>query len=149
MATQTTPTSPAAWRPDITEYLPGDAIPEALILTHADKASLFAELSTVFVTRTTAEWSAALGAAGLRYAPVHDYAQAAADPQVIANGHLVEVETPDGATATVVASPVWFSDTPATSGVAVPELGQHTEEVLLELGYTWPEIDTLRTAGAF
>ncbi|OKH86038.1 hypothetical protein EB75_09625 [Mycobacterium sp. ST-F2] len=35
MATQTTPTSPAAWRPDITEYLPGDAIPEALILTHA------------------------------------------------------------------------------------------------------------------
>lgn len=35
MATQTTPTSPAAWRPDITAYLPGDVIPNALILTHA------------------------------------------------------------------------------------------------------------------
>lgn len=38
MATQTTPTSPAAWRPDVTEYLPGDVIPTALILTHATVA---------------------------------------------------------------------------------------------------------------
>ncbi|MCP9272774.1 phage major capsid protein [Mycolicibacterium arenosum] len=35
MATQTTPTSPAAWRPDVTAYVPGDVIPDALILTHA------------------------------------------------------------------------------------------------------------------
>ena len=35
MAIQTTPTSPAAWRPDVTAYLPGDVIPDALILTHA------------------------------------------------------------------------------------------------------------------
>jgi formyl-CoA transferase len=48
----------------------------------------------------------------------------------------------------VVAPPVRFSGTPAAAPAAVPELGQHTEEVLLELGYSWAEITKLGVEGA-
>jgi formyl-CoA transferase len=43
---------------------------------------------------------------------------------------------------------VAFSDTPARPAASVPELGQHTEEVLLDLGYTWEEIGRLQEASA-
>ena len=48
----------------------------------------------------------------------------------------------------VVASPVRFSDTPAGLPATAPELGQHTEEILLELGYTWDDIAALGAGGA-
>ena len=101
-----------------------------------------------FRTRSTAAWSEALGAAGLRFAPVRDYAAVTEDPQVWENGYLAKVTGADGSEQTVVASPVWFSDTPATTGAIAPELGQHTEKVLLELGYDWDEIAALRAAAA-
>ena len=48
----------------------------------------------------------------------------------------------------MVAAPVRFSATPAEVRADLPELGQHTEEVLLELGYTWDDIGELSAAGA-
>jgi crotonobetainyl-CoA:carnitine CoA-transferase CaiB-like acyl-CoA transferase len=112
-----------------------------------EKAELFAILDQVFPTRSTAAWCEVLGAAGLRYAPVRDHAQVAADPTVWENGYLAKVDTPSGE-ATVVATPVRFSDTPARADPTAPELGQHTEEVLLELGYSWADLDQFRAAGA-
>ncbi|SVA33997.1 uncharacterized protein METZ01_LOCUS86851, partial [marine metagenome] len=44
--------------------------------------------------------------------------------------------------------PIRMSDTPPSPAAAAPELGQHTEEVLLELGYDWDRIAALREAGA-
>ena len=113
----------------------------------AEKAELFPILDEVFKTRPTAEWCDALGAAGLRYAPVRDHAQVIADPAVWENGYLAKVEGPTGEIS-VVAAPVRFSDTPARSPAVAPELGQHTEEILLELGYSWDEITALRDASA-
>jgi crotonobetainyl-CoA:carnitine CoA-transferase CaiB-like acyl-CoA transferase len=111
-----------------------------------DKERLFPILDEVFVTRTTAEWSEILAAAGLRFAPVRDHAQVVADPDVWTNGYLTEVvdENDPDHPARVVAAPVRFSDTPATSPALAPELGQHTEEVLLELDYSWDDITRLR-----
>ena len=112
-----------------------------------DKAALYPLLDEVFVTRTTDEWCEVLGKAGLRYAPVRDHGQVVADPGVWANGYIVHAEGAAGTTA-VVAPPVDFSASPARADSTVPELGQHTEEVLLEVGYTWDEITALRDGGA-
>jgi crotonobetainyl-CoA:carnitine CoA-transferase CaiB-like acyl-CoA transferase len=48
----------------------------------------------------------------------------------------------------VVGFPWVFSETPARAAPAAPELGQHTEEILLDLGYTWDDITSLRNAQA-
>ena len=121
---------------------------QPLLYTLETKKELFAILSEVFPARTTDEWSERLGAAGARFAPVQDYAQAAADPHVIENGYLVEVDVPGGGTKRVVGSPIRMSDTPANPGVLAPELGQNTEELLLEVGYDWDEIAALRDQNA-
>lgn len=57
-----------------------------------DKAELWPILDEVFSTKTTAEWSALLAAEGLRFAPVRDHAQVAADPGVALNGYIAEAE---------------------------------------------------------
>jgi crotonobetainyl-CoA:carnitine CoA-transferase CaiB-like acyl-CoA transferase len=125
-------------RPDLMDrYGPG-------VYWNDVKAAVYAELAPLFATRTTSEWSAVLRAAGVRYSPVRDYAEVAADPGVWENGYLVR--TPGGQAG--VGSPVQFSDTPAQSASDAPELGQHTEEVLLELGYSWDDINRFSAEGA-
>ena len=74
--------------------------------------------------------------------------QAAADPEVIANEYIVEMDHPGGGTVKVVGAPIKLSDTPAQPSAMAPELGQHTEEILLELGYEWDQIAVLGEAGA-
>jgi crotonobetainyl-CoA:carnitine CoA-transferase CaiB-like acyl-CoA transferase len=108
------------------------------------KRELHQELAPRFATRSTAEWCEVLSQVGIRHAPVRDYEQVTATSGVWANGYLVRTETGDA----VVGTPVQFSDTPASPASVAPELGQHTEEVLLELGLTWDDIGHLREAGA-
>ncbi len=117
------------------------------LLYEPQKSELFAILSDAFSERTTAEWCDALAAADIRYAPVRDYSEVAADPQVWANGYLRVIEDEAGAEAKVVGSPIALSDNPLSVGGGVPTLGQHTEEVLLELGFSADEIGALRDAG--
>ena len=112
----------------------------------AEKAELFPLLDEIFSTRTTDEWCEVLRAAGLRYAPVRDHEAVVADPSAWANGYFATVDGPEGPTR-VVAAPVRFSDTPAQPSAVAPELGQHTEEVLLELDFSWDEIGALKDAG--
>ncbi len=113
----------------------------------AEKAELFPILDEIFATRPTDEWCRLLAAAELRHAPVRDYAGVAADPSVWTNGYLAKLQGPDGEVSAVL-PPVRFSETPAEPGAVAPELGQHTEEVLLEIGYSWDDIVGLRDAGA-
>ena len=113
-----------------------------------DKAALFPLLDEALRARPTAEWCELLAAAGLRFAPVRDHGQVVEDPGVWENGYLVRAPGADGGETPVVAAPVRFSDTPAEVVADVPELGQHTEEILLELGYTWDDIGELSAAGA-
>ncbi|HEY7293398.1 MAG TPA: CoA transferase [Dehalococcoidia bacterium] len=113
------------------------------------RSELLTTVEAQIATRTTAEWCERLRAEGQRYAPVRDYAELAADPQVWVNGYLAEVEHPQFGRQRIVGTPVHFSDTPSRPGIATPELGQHTEEVLIESGFTWEEIAALREHGAW
>lgn len=110
-------------------------------------AALYAELEVVFRQRTTLAWGERLRAAGLRFAPVQNYAEVATDPQAAANGYVREATDEAGARRRVVGSPLRLSETPARVAARAPELGEQTEAVLLELGYDWERIAALRESG--
>jgi crotonobetainyl-CoA:carnitine CoA-transferase CaiB-like acyl-CoA transferase len=81
--------------------------------------------------------------------PVASYTDIGRDPQAWANGYLAYMPREDGQPVPMVGTPVHLSRTPATMRNLAPELGQHTEEILLELGFDWQEIISLRERGAF
>ncbi len=103
-------------------------------------------LKEIFASRTLAEWRKALATAEGVWAPVQNARELHDDSQAIANGYLPQVSS-DGKAFALVASPVQFDETPPPLDPA-PEHGQHTEEVLLELGMTWEEIIEQKEAGA-
>ena len=109
---------------------------------------LIAILDEVFAQRPAEEWVRTLNERGVFCTPVQDYEALSRDPQVLANGYIVDVERPDGPPVRMVATPVQLSKTPTRIRGLAPELGQHTEEVLIEAGYSWEEIDALRGEGA-
>ena len=81
-------------------------------------------------------------------APVAGYERSSTDPQALANDYLLTVDHPSNGPTQIVGFPWKFSETPAHAAPAAPELGQHTEEILLSLGYTWDDITALREAKA-
>jgi CoA:oxalate CoA-transferase len=114
---------------------------------HVDE--LLEKLDAIFATRPADEWVRIFSDAELMAARVNDYAEVASDPQVVANGYVTEVPRADGGPPVrMVNHPIIYSKTPARIRGLAPEFGQHTEEVLLEAGYTWEEIEHLREAGA-
>lgn len=116
----------------------------AYIVTPEIRAELFEVFTEIFITRTTAEWCERLAAEGQRFAPVRRHAEVADDPQAAANGYIVEVNHPTHGPTRVVGCPITMTDTPTRTGIAAPELGQHTEEILLGLGYSWEDIARFR-----
>lgn len=105
------------------------------------------ELEAIFAARTLAEWKQALAACEGVWAPMQKPMELHDDPQAIANGYLRDLESSAGTKFTLVASPVQFDETPPTLTPA-PELGQHTEEILLEMGLTWEDIGRYKESGA-
>jgi len=108
--------------------------------------TLISLLDEIFATRTTAEWASVFDEEGVWWAPVQTVDQVLADPQLHAAGGFVDV--PDGATtATMIATPVDFSATPWSARSMPPEPGQHTDEILGELGCDPEVIAALRSGG--
>jgi crotonobetainyl-CoA:carnitine CoA-transferase CaiB-like acyl-CoA transferase len=105
-----------------------------------------AELEAEFAKRTFSEWKALLSQMDAPWAPVQAVEELLDDPQVIANGYIGEVDE-DGLRYRLPTVPVQFDEkSPALH--RAPEPGEHTEAVMLELGYTWDQIAELKAAGA-
>jgi crotonobetainyl-CoA:carnitine CoA-transferase CaiB-like acyl-CoA transferase len=112
------------------------------VATHA--ADLIAILDDVFATAPAREWIDRLNAVGMFAAPVQDYAEVAEDAQVRANQYVHEVHRDDGAPVRLVGVGMCVDGEPVTVQRLAPQLGAHTEEALLDAGYTWDEITALR-----
>ena len=80
--------------------------------------------------------------------PVSDYAQAFDDPQTVAREMVVEVDHPQAGRVKMLGIPVKLSETPGSVRRSPPMLGEHTGEVLTELGYDSEQIAELVRMGA-
>ncbi|UUX95015.1 CaiB/BaiF CoA transferase family protein [Aquabacterium sp. J223] len=86
----------------------------------------------------------ALDAVGVPCGPINNVAQVFADPQVVARGMLQKVAHPSGASLPLVSSPMRFGGRPPAPRRVPPGLGQHSEQILAELGYANERIADLR-----
>ena len=130
------------------ELLAGDARFADLETAKANRRALRDLLEPIFKQRGNEAWIERLEAQDILVAPIRSTGEALADPQLEVNQLLVEVEYARLGTLRHVGTPLRLEDTPAVAARPAPALGQHTEEVLGELGLGEGEIDLLRDQGA-
>ena len=105
-------------------------------------------LTQAFASASTEEWLAKLERERVPCSPVQQVSDLYDDPQMKRNGLSVDYDSPDLGPITLRGAPAIFSKTPGVSEKAAPGLGQHTEEVLGEVGYSGEEIAILRSSKA-
>jgi crotonobetainyl-CoA:carnitine CoA-transferase CaiB-like acyl-CoA transferase len=110
--------------------------------------TLIALLDDIFAAGTRAHWGERFDRHNLVWGPVQSIADVVQDPQARALGAFAKIAHRSGDEIEVLRSPVEFSATPSTIRRGAPELGEHTEEVLLEHGYSWDDIAALKEKGA-
>ena len=103
-------------------------------------------IEDILATETMAEWELRFRKHNCIYGRVQTPKEVTTDPQTIAAGLFQDVDYPGVPEGKIklITSPVMFSDTPASIKMAAPELGQHTEEILLDLGYSWEDIGRMK-----
>jgi crotonobetainyl-CoA:carnitine CoA-transferase CaiB-like acyl-CoA transferase len=100
----------------------------------ANRPALAREIEEALAARTTAEWVDRMLAAGVPAGPIHDLAQVFADPHTHARHMVEDVDHPVAGRVRTLGFPLKMSDTPPTVRRAPPLLGQHSAEILRELG---------------
>jgi crotonobetainyl-CoA:carnitine CoA-transferase CaiB-like acyl-CoA transferase len=130
-------------RPDLAED-PRFATAEG-IAEHCEAAT--GELRAILATRPLAYWSERFATLSGPWAPVQDSLQVTRDAQVRGNEYIVAVQAEDGSEYELVTNPVQFEERSPDLQRA-PAFAEHTDEVLLGLGYDWDRIITLKTDGA-
>ncbi|MBV8139370.1 MAG: CoA transferase [Deltaproteobacteria bacterium] len=113
---------------------------------HGDKIQSVLDL--IFPKKTSREWLAALNDADILATEVVDYRTMLQSEQARVNGYLKELDHPVAGKVLVTGTPVSINGEVETIAQMPPEHGANTEEVLLELGYSWEEIGSLRESGA-
>jgi len=101
-------------------------------------------LDEIFATRTGDEWERLFRENDFIYGRVQSLTEVTTDPQATANDFFAELDHPVGGPMKLVNTPVKFCQDPASVRAPAPELGQHTEEILLDLGYNWEDISQLK-----
>ncbi len=114
----------------------------------ANRAELVPLLQSYFERETVGHWTDIMIAAGLPCGPINTVDQVFEDPQVLAREMVQRIAHPTAGTIGMVAPPFKFSRNPAGIDRPPPLHGEHTDELLAELGYTQQEIAHLREGGA-
>jgi len=113
----------------------------------AHRTELVLELEAIFVSRTTDTWVQLLNDAGLPAGPLLDITQMHEDEQALAREMVTEVDHPIAGQVKTLGAPVKFYGTPGGVNRAAPLLGQHSIEVLCEVGYEPEQVHSLIDAG--
>jgi crotonobetainyl-CoA:carnitine CoA-transferase CaiB-like acyl-CoA transferase len=111
----------------------------------ANLAACMAELDATFARHTLAQWRDKLAGLSGAWAVSQSATDLLEDPQVLANGYLAEVEY-ETRTHSLVTGPAQFDGQPPALTRA-PAVGEHTDEILLELGTDWDEIVKFKVDG--
>jgi crotonobetainyl-CoA:carnitine CoA-transferase CaiB-like acyl-CoA transferase len=112
-----------------------------------NRNALLEILGAIFLRRDAEEWLARLDAAEVPSSPVNDIAAALANEQVVHRGMVREIEHPVAGAMKVLSNPIRLSSTPIEDYVAPPLVGQHTDEILSEAGYSPADVLALRRGG--
>jgi formyl-CoA transferase len=102
------------------------------------------KLTAVFLRKTRDEWLQEMKEARVPCGPVYTMEEVFSDPHIIHRGLVREIDDPKLGKIKQVPFPVKFSETPAEVKSPPPQMGEHTEEVLLAFGYSKEEIEDLR-----
>lgn len=113
-----------------------------------NRRKLITIIDDVIATKTLAQWERTFRKYNIIYGRVASPREVIRDPQAIANELFVELHHPANEQMKIVTTPVKFQQNPASIRTPAPELGQHTEEILLNLGYNWDDITRLKDEGA-
>ena len=108
---------------------------------------LVRDAETLFASKTTEEWLVILDGAGVPAGPLKYTEELLEDEQVLENGYLTSVDHPMMGPIRMAGPMIQMSETPLAAQGPSPTLGQHTDDVLRDLGYDDERIDALRAAG--
>ena len=111
------------------------------------RAALVEAIEKTTVGETRAHWLRLLDEAGVPSGPINSYAEALADPHALARQMVVDLVHPGAGPIKALGVPMKLSDTPGAVDRPAPLLGQHTDDILAELGYTDAERRALQARG--
>jgi len=130
------------------EDLENDARFDSHVKRCQNSAVLISILDEVLATKTRAEWATVFNQHKMVWDPEPLLSEVLSDPQVLANKYIAELNHPTYGKLKLVGTPFQFDKMPTQPRRHAPQLGEHTEEILLEIGYDWDEILRLKDSSA-
>ncbi len=120
---------------------------DGMKLREKNSAELIKIIEEIMASRDMLEWEKRFKENQCIFGRVQSPLEVTTDPQALENNFFAPLEHPIAGPIKLVTTPVEFTQNPATVRTAAPMLGQNTEEILIELGYEWKEIEALSESG--